>query len=98
MGNSEQCQFDFPKGRIQCYNHHTHGIQRHIFAKESKAGIYSLFEVIKVLVKQPIKHCLQPTNSTVAKKMIYLASGAYIFFQEYAFFLELREKTVLLFK
>lgn len=75
---------------------HTWNTASHICKREQSWNIF--LEVIKVLVKQPIKHCLQPTNSTVAKKMIYLASGAYIFFQEYAFFLELREKTVLLFK
>ena len=45
VGNSEQCLVNFPKGGIQCYNHHTHGIQLHILEKESKTRIYSLFEV-----------------------------------------------------
>ena len=27
--------------------------------------------------KQPIKHCLQPTNSTIVRMLIYLATGAH---------------------
>lgn len=36
-------------------------------------------KLIKVVVKLSIKHCLQPTNSTIARILIYLASGAYFF-------------------
>lgn len=76
MCNSEQCQVDFPKGGIQWYNDHTCGIQLHILKKESKECIPCL-KLIKVVRKQPIKHCLQPTNSTIVRMLIYLATGAH---------------------
>ena len=47
--------------------------------KRAKPEYMPCLMLIKVVVKQPMKHFLQPTNSTVARVLIYLASGAYIF-------------------
>lgn len=49
--------------------------------KRAKLEYIPCLKVIKVVVKQHIKHCLQPTNSAILRMLIYLAAGAYIFLQ-----------------
>lgn len=79
MGNSEQWQVDFPKGKIQCLIV-THMEYSFTYLKSrAKLEYIPCLKLIKVVVKLSIKHYLQPTNSTIARMLIYLASGTYVF-------------------
>lgn len=49
--------------------------------KRAKLEYIPCLKLIKVVLKQHIKHCLQPTNSAILSMLIYHAPGAYIFLQ-----------------